>query len=141
MDIKLKQRLYKFSIAQLLLEYEVFGILTTEAGVFYKVRCVTGKNEDYTDDEVLIHEDCNSHLAYVNMISDNDDSQYCYHTCDRSFGLTYPLSYYCLTKKEALKWYYKGFIGQYEKELKERKELLKHTENALSKYKEMLKAL
>ena len=39
MELKLGQKLYKFSIAEILLKYEVYGILNTEAGIYYQIRC------------------------------------------------------------------------------------------------------
>jgi hypothetical protein len=132
MEIKLGQRLYKYS-SFYLMEYEIFGILEREDGIYYQVRCLSCKHNNLC--EVLIKFNDNGKLKYVSMLNDcEEDKQYYWHT-DEGKDFYYP------SKKEALEKLYKRNIKLCEERIKELERQIQDRKESLLKYNEQLKGL
>lgn len=132
MKLELGKKLYKYS-SFYLMEYEVFGILEREDGLYWQIRCLSCKHGYKC--EVLIKEDDNKKLKYVSMLNEDEgDRQYYWHTTEDK-------DFYCLTKKEALEKVLERSIKSCEKEISDLEERIKNKEQSIIEYKEKLKGL
>lgn len=132
MNLKLNQKLYKYS-SFYLMEYEVFGILEREDGIYYQIRCESCRHGYKC--EVLIKLDDNKNYKYVSMLNeDEDDRQYYWHTTEGQ-------DFFCLTKRESLNKVLERSIKSLQKEISDLRDNISQKKERIIEYKEQLKGL
>lgn len=133
-EIKIGQKLYKYSTFYLM-EYEVFGILEREDGIYYQIKCLSCQHGEKC--EVLIKWNDNNKLKYVSMLnncSEDDEKQYYWHTDEGK-------DFYCLSKKDALEKLLQRNIKLCEEQVNDLEKRIKDKKESILKYKEQLKGL